>query len=378
MLEVQKFLKNGGTLEMLKADYGISARVNERLGVTCLNYSQIMSPMGQKIVRECRALVLESTTWEVKSCSFERFFNFGEGHIPKDFDWDNFQTLEKLDGSLIHFWFHDTEGWQCGTRSVPDADTGMDDSGLTFKQLVIQTISEMGSSWAHWTDSLIPGYTFTFELTSPENMIVCDYRGQRKLTLIGIRNLETLKEVDVHQWHQPGYIAPWPVVKRYPGFTLDAVQEAVQKRDPHDFEGYVLVDKNFNRVKIKSSAYVFMSSRRDSLGKSNKARIELIQNDAVDDVLSSLPEFVQGKILGLQRKLKALVQTCDALYQTVKDEDTDKDFALKVQHGGYSSVMFALRRGKAVDSWEHFKRMSPKRVLEYLDEEDDEEETVCE
>jgi predicted transcriptional regulator len=140
----------------------------------------------------------------------------------------------------------------------------------------------------------------------------------------------------------------------------------------------VLVDKNFNRVKIKSSAYVFMSSRRDSLGKSNKARIELIQNDAVDDVLSSLPEFVQGKILGLQRKLKTLVQTCDALYQAVKDEDTDKDFALKVQHGGYSSVMFALRRGKAVDSWEHFKRMSPKRVLEYLDEEDDEEETVCE
>ena len=372
-LNVQKLLRSGWTLEKLKEELAIQARVCEHLGVVCLNYNQIFSPMGNPAVQECRALVLDAETWEVKSWPFKKFFNFGEGHIPKDFDWDHFQTLEKLDGSLIHFWFHDKLGWQCGTRSVPDADTGMDDTGLTFKQLVIQTISEMGSNWAHWTDSLIPGYTYTFELTAPENQVVCDYRGQRKLTLIGIRNLGDLREIDVHQWHQPGYIAPWPVVKKYPGFTLDAVQEAVQKRDPHDFEGYVLVDPHFHRVKIKSQAYVFMSSRRDSLGKSNKARIELIQNDAVDDVLSSLPEFVQGKILGLQQKLKALVQSCDALYQTVKDEDTDKDFALKVQHGGYSSVMFALRRGKASDSWDHFKRMSPKRVLEYLNEEDDEE-----
>ena len=103
----------------------------------------------------------------------------------------------------------------------------------------------------------------------------------------------------------------------------------------------------------------------------------LIQNDAVDDVLSSLPEFVQEKILNLQRKLKTLVQTCDALYQTVKDEGTDKEFALRVKDCGYAPIMFALRKGRAADSWEYFKQTSPKRVLEYLNEEDDEEEVEC-
>ena len=382
-LNVQKLLRSGWTLEKLKEEYAIQARVCERLGVVCLNYNQIFSPMGDPVVQECRALVLDKEDFRVVSWPFRKFFNFGEGHIPQDFDWEHFRTLEKLDGSLIHFWYHDTEGWQCGTRSVPDADTPFDDSGVTFKQLVLKTIQEMGHTWDFWTGAMEPGFCYTFELTTPENQIVCSYGNERKLTLIGIRKLSTLQEYDIHLWlpwngTYSAYLQnPWPLVKWHEGFTLDAVQAEVQKRDPQQFEGYVLVDPHFHRIKIKSSAYVFMSSRRDSLGKSNKARIELIQNDAVDDVLSSLPEFVQEKILNLQRKLKTLVQTCDALYQTVKDEGTDKEFALRVKDCGYAPIMFALRKGRAADSWEYFKQTSPKRVLEYLNEEDDEEEVEC-
>jgi hypothetical protein len=308
----------------------------------------------------------------VVSWPLKRFFNIGEGHIPKEFDWSDFSTLEKLDGSLIHFWHHDQQGWQCGTRSVPDAETGLDDTGMTFKQLVLRTIEDMGSDWQSFTNIMEPGYTFVFELTTRENQVVCEYQ-DRRLTLLGIRNLHNLKERDVHAWHEQN-CPPFPVVQKYPGWTLEEVQATVRERDPKAHEGYVLVDNQFNRVKIKSEAYCFMSSRRDGLGKSNKTRIALIQADAVDDVLSSLPDHVQQKILDLQRKLVALVKTCDALFDTVRYEEIDKDFAMKVQHSGYSAIMFAIRRGKAFDAWDFFKNATPKRVLEYLDEEDEEEQ----
>jgi hypothetical protein len=346
----------------------IVCRVNERLGVVCLNYNHIFSPMGNPAVQECRALVLDAETWEVRSWVFGKFFNIGEGHITKDFDWNAFKTYEKLDGSLIHFWYHPTEGWQAGTRSVPDAETGLDDTGLTFKQLIHKTMAEMGTDWDTFVSYLKPTHCYAFELTTPENMVVCEY-ADRLLTLLAIRDLRTLQEVPLEGWIGS---TPFPTVRRHDGFSLEAVKEAVKGRDPKQHEGFVLVDQYFNRIKLKSEAYVFMSSRKDSLQKSNKARIELILTDAADDVMASLPLYVQEKIQGLQAKLKVACRQIDTLWAEVKGIESDRDFALKVQHSGLSTPMFALRKGKAQDGLSFFKKTTPKRVLEYLNETEEE------
>ena len=374
MLEVQKFLSQH-TLQDLKEQLAINYRIVDDL--VCLNYNQILSPMGNPIVQECRQLILSTIDYSVVSCTFHKFFNVSEGHVPQDFDWEDFRTSEKLDGSLIAL-YHWNNKWNISTRSVPGAETRVDDTGLTFRELVVRAISEMsgGLTFEQFSAHFDTNYCYALELLSPENQVVVEYK-ERALVLLAVRHRASMKEIDVQEWAEQNKY-PFRVVQFYPSFTLDAVKETVQLRDPKEHEGYVLVDKNFNRVKIKSSAYVFMSSRRDSLGKSNKARIELIQNDAVDDVLSSLPEFVQEKILNLQRKLKTLVLAYDAYYQTVKDIEGDRDFALEVQHSGFATVCFALRKGKATDAWDFFRKTSPKRVLEYLEEDDVEEEIIVE
>lgn len=364
-LHTQRYLRHGGTLEGLKNELFISIREDLRLGVVCLNYNQILSPMMNPIVQECRALVLDSRTWDVRSWAFGKFFNFGEsGKISKDFDWNAFKTYEKLDGSLIHFWPHDVEGWQCGTRSVPDANTGLDDTGLTFKQLVLKTMAEMGTDWNQFVSCLQPDYCYAFELTTPENMIVVEYP-KRMLTLLAARNLKTLEERSIEGWLES---PPFPLVKLHPGWNLDAVQAEVQGRDPKQHEGFVLVDQHFHRVKVKSAAYVFMSSRKDSLQKSNKARIELILADAADDVMPSLPAYLQEKIQHLQHKLRLSILQIDQMWDQVKGIEGDKEFALKVQHSGLSTPMFSIRKGKAANGLEFFKKTTPKRVLEYLKE----------
>ncbi len=68
-LQVQRFLRGGGTLADLAATYGIRAKTDAALGVVMLNYNQIASPMAETICQECRALLLETGSWNVVSRS---------------------------------------------------------------------------------------------------------------------------------------------------------------------------------------------------------------------------------------------------------------------------------------------------------------------
>lgn len=54
---VSEYLKNH-TLEQLRAEYGINFRLSSDLRKVSLNYDMIASPVGVKLVDECRGLIL--------------------------------------------------------------------------------------------------------------------------------------------------------------------------------------------------------------------------------------------------------------------------------------------------------------------------------
>lgn len=372
MLHVQQYLTDGGTLEGLQRDLAIEVRRDGQLNVVSLNYNQIASPMYNRIVQECRSLILEEGSWRVMSWPFGKFFNLGEGHVPADFDWSHFKTYEKIDGSLIHFWCHPAQGWQVATRSVPSANTPLFDSGKTFRELVVQTLLDMGfGSFDNFVRGLDPARCFTFELTSPENQVVIPYT-ERRLTLLAIRVLATLKEEDPHAWlavHPE--MKPLQAVRLYEGFSLDAVKDACAQIDPSKQEGFVLVDSNYRRVKVKSEAYCLLAHQRDGLGKSNRARLELILTDKDDDVVGMLPEFVVDKIRQLKGRLQTVIRETDAEYEALTAElpanATQKDFALLVQRKTKNAAPHFMRRaGRIVSSLDYFKKIPARAALEHL------------
>mgnify|MGYP000921629595 FL=1 len=76
MLEVQKYLKSGKTLEDLKNELAIKTTHHDSLPLVILNYDQIESrPKDHPIVRECRGLTLRSDNFDLVGKSFNRFFN---------------------------------------------------------------------------------------------------------------------------------------------------------------------------------------------------------------------------------------------------------------------------------------------------------------
>lgn len=228
-------------------------------------------------------------------------------------------------------------------------------------------LKDMGTSWEEVTSHFTPGHTYVCELTCEENQVVCHY-GDRKLTLLAIRSLmePNYPELSITEWGIENPSFPLPQVKLYEKFSLEAVQELVQSRNPLEYEGFVLVDKNWNRVKLKGSAYVLMSHQRDGLGKSNKARLELILSEKTDDVLSILPKFVQDRIIDLQTKLTSLSLSINKVYEEIKDAETQKDFAALATKHRFSGVLFALRSKKVESAMDYFKKASPKSTLAWL------------
>lgn len=367
MLKVQEFLLSGGTLEQLEEAFALKVRHNEALDVVCLNYDQINSPLGESIVQECRALILERGTWKVKSWPFKKFFNVGEYHCPTDFDWDNFDTLDKEDGSLIHLWHHKNRGWQIATRSVPDAETAFDDSGITFKDLVRTTLNDLEVSFAELTSCFDTDYCYTFELTAPENQVVV-YHEHRDFILTGVRNLVTMEEENPEDWIKFN-LAPWIKIracKSYPGLSLPQIQTKVNELNPRMNEGFVLVDKNYNRLKIKSEAYVLMSHSRDSLGKSNRARLELIFTGKEDDVLPILPQTIQDKILTMKAAVAKLQDDISLAYTKISHIPEQKAFAAEANQTPFPGMLFTLRKHPTMKPSDVIKETLPRKILELL------------
>jgi hypothetical protein len=96
-LEIQRYLRSGKTLEDLESEYAIKHSSVGDLFI--FNYSQIDSPKTERIVRECRGVILQSPNWDLVSYPFFRFFNSSEvPELHEDFNYEFATAFEKIDG----------------------------------------------------------------------------------------------------------------------------------------------------------------------------------------------------------------------------------------------------------------------------------------
>jgi hypothetical protein len=253
MLAIQKFLNENG---LDKAVSKFSLKVKEYESKVLLKYDQLCGPsvMANKEVQECRGIVLEKGTWKVMSLSFTKFFNSGESNAHP-IDWETARVLEKLDGSLLQVYYDwNDKTWYAATTGTANGEGEVNNKlGTTFNELFWNTVKEKYDLDA---SKLTKGYTYAFELTTPYNIVVKPH-GESSATLLTVRNLETLEEVSFDELTEIAKSLGVPRVKEYDlsannvGVLLNTFKDMVW----HD-EGYVVVDANFNRVKIKNPAYV--------------------------------------------------------------------------------------------------------------------------
>ena len=265
--------------------------VGKYQGLTLFKYSQFDSDLSRQVVKECRGIILDTEDdFNIVCQPFTKFFNYGEPNAAT-IDWSSARVQDKIDGSLIKVWKWKRKNmWVISTNGVINAydvkttsisEIYIDaDINTTFGDLFYNKFIEY-SSFA----SLNPDYIYMFELVSPYTQIVVKYP-EVDIYHLGTRNNKTQKEVDM----DIGVKKP----TSYPLHSLDAVLKAAEALNHNntneiDKEGFVIVDKYWHRVKIKSPLYL-----QSFYLKGNKLTfkrcLEIYTANEMDEYLSYFPE----------------------------------------------------------------------------------------
>jgi len=348
-------------LKRLELDYGIySKRHPSYPNLIQFCYDQIESQKvkNHPLVVESRGIILdEKNNYSVVACPFDRFFNYGE-YEDDSFDFDSMRVQEKLDGSLMILYYYDNQ-WQVATKGSPDASGSVGEYEFTFAELFWIVFRKQFNTFLDTT------YTYCFELESKYNRIVVNQEGNEGcLTLIGVRDNKTGASLDVSSFKN---LCP---VREFGLNKIDDVLEFCKTIDPTKQEGFVLVDKNYNRLKLKSPQYVLIHHLKDSLNE--EKIVELLQKGEQSEVLSYFPDL-KTKYDELQKLYNGLVEVLHKQWGELSSMtfETKKDFALFVQKPKYNllkSAYFALydKKVKNVNQW--VGTCSPKKMLEYMKE----------
>lgn len=188
-----------------------------------------------------RGLILDRDNQRIAATPFLKFFNIGETDRASETFSDNgeFETFEKMDGSLIIAW-HDGDAWRCCTKGSFDSP-------------------QAKAAWV-WLDhrgdwkQMDQDCTYLFEWVAPDNRVVIKYDAA-ELVLLGINNNAKGHEVSsescddiagAHKWRRP--------VRHAYTSLADLVRDTAAL--PVTQEGFVIRYGGGLRLKVKGDEYL--------------------------------------------------------------------------------------------------------------------------
>jgi RNA ligase-like protein len=343
-LEIAQYLRAGNSLEKLQEEFAISPRRHRMFpNLVLLKYSQINSPMSERIVQECRGIILdESENWRPVCVPYFKFFNYREPNAAA-IDWATARVQEKLDGSLMTLYHYDGE-WRVSSSGLPDAsgDTGF---GTTFAELFWQTWTALQYQLPEKEEE---NYCFMFELMTPSNRVVVPHQ-QSRIVLHGVRSRdEPFQERAADETSG----SRWETVRAFPLGTIEEVISSCAAINPRECEGYVVVDAAFNRVKVKSPQYVALAHMKDTM--SPRRMLEVVRANESEEFLTYFPQFRQLHE-EVRELLNSLILELEHAYIAIKDSPDQKAFALQAVKTRCPAALFALRSGDAASIRDYFR-----------------------
>ena len=320
----------------------------------------IESDMSNPIVQEARGIILEVIEEQFEDYStrkvtllahsFDKFFNYTEGEgikVLEHFDWGNYTFQEKRDGSLLRVWYYKGK-WRVSTSGTIDAKKATIDIPSnpygSFEDMFLNIVREYGDVYFI---NLNENYTYSFEMTGPENKIVVDY-DKNELTLIGIRDNITNKELDIYK------VNPFKSIKtpRRWAFDKDMETALMNVNSWSNFEGLVLTDAYFNRVKIKTEEYVALHRMADETS-SDRGVMSIILNGTIDDVVNRLPHL-QARVDRIQEFLRQEAEGIEKLINSIDYSQDRKTIALQIKDNEYSMHGFNKIKNPDYDYRDYF------------------------
>lgn len=381
-LDIQLFIEQHPDWEKLLQEkpycITITRDVFNGQNLVMFKYNQLDSNFNLKLVRECRGIIFDEDTWEPVSVPFFKFGNIGESYCP-NIDWNSAHIGQKVDGSLVKIvnvgdnLLISTNGTilaskapiaeQIGCKYKFFGDIVAEQLDVAIEKAGLQKKMQDEGLPAIWEE----GYTYMFELCSPWTRVVVPHK-ENKLYFLGKRNNVTFEET--YFTDDPVMSKLFDTPKVYPLKTLDECIAATKEMH-WDEEGYVVCDKYFNRVKIKSPAYCAIHHMKGNGKLSYERGIDIIRSNEISEVVIYFPEF-KNHLDDLKEKLKQTLSFLDQAWANYLIMDSKllsrKDKAIEIQKlfKSFSGVGFALLDHKINSPKEWLETCPSNKLVKFL------------
>ena len=294
-------------------------KISEDGPYVMFKYNQLSSDFNIPMVREARGIIFRRDDWSHPVCwPFTKFGNFGETYVP-EINWETAFVSEKVDGSLIKVWWDGT--WHISTNGTIDAfkaelnDVKMHDFGTYF----IDALGNYNNSFGDFISGLNDDLTYMFELVGPYNRVVIPYE-EPAIYFLGARNKYTGEEYNCSSMMAACLgMGKFKLPQQYPLKTLDNCVR-ITENFGWDQEGFVVCDAQFNRVKIKSPAYVMAHFARNNNVITRKHLLDVILSNEVAEFLCYASDYKE-ELEKVQNLMKAfckvgdqIAKSCQRLY----------------------------------------------------------------
>lgn len=356
-------------LETLSAD-PFNLKIKREGPYVMFNYDQIRSDFNLRVVREARGIIFRNGEWENPVCwAFDKFGNYGESYAP-DIDWATSFVTEKVDGSLIKMWY-DAGNWHISTNGTIDAfKAEMSDMMYpSFGDYFGDTLRNYYSDINVFLDGLNKDFTYMFELVGPYNRVVIPYE-KCAVYFLGARNRFTGEEHPCTAIEMENLgVAKLQRPKVYQLLTLDDCIRVVETFS-WDQEGFVVCDSNFNRVKVKSPAYVLAHFARNNNIITKKHLIRIVLLNEVEEFMCYAADY-KDKLEEVQKQINLFVNIGDKLAEACREMSSilsRSDYArlVKAMPDIYQGLLFC-NYGASRTMTEYTAKWNEAKWEEYLE-----------
>jgi len=270
-----------------------------------------------KYTLNARGTVYEVGTGKVIARAFPKFFNFGELAVSKQrnlLKQTNFDSFEKMDGSLGIVYFYDGE-WRINTRGSFTSD-----QAIRGKEILDSKYGGHGR--------ICRGNTYLVEIIYPENRIIVDYGNECKLTFLAAFSTESGEELNPDNIHPAHSL--YLINNRAPKYTFNSIDEVIETQSKLGKmeEGFVVRFADGYRCKFKSAEYLKVARLLSEMTLLNFWKA-MINGEVQAEIIEEIPEEFRDECDRLKENI-------ELSYQKVRTEvEQDYLYAIKSIGGLY-------------------------------------------
>lgn len=335
---------NGDSWREVLCEQYPSVKMKEEYPLAIFNYG-IEADFADPLIQEARGIIINVKTKDVVCFPFRKFGKWDE-YYADTIDWSSARVQEKLDGSIIKLWWNDiTKEWQFSTNSTinaKDAHIHLDDD-TNFLDIIKMAVNYGDIPF----ETLDKTCTYIFELESPYTKVVIPHT-ITKLIHIGTRSNITGKEFSVDIG-----------IEKPEEYSLGSLEQCLQAIDSFctkngkdgkisgiEHEGFVVVDKYYNRIKIKGRIYMILHSLTECPKRTKDILIEMLWNNEISIIgmISQVPEYstlikyYDFKLDELRTNAANIVHFARRIYKM--SDNNRKEVALNIKDCELSAVGF--------------------------------------